>query len=349
MATSNFQLPLMSFYQAIPVWGGHQGHPPNLGWLFKANFSIEQDGSFFVDPSSCLQLGLSRLMGKSMLFWAEAFKLIESLGGGLYQTSDWAQQLFGADPHLESSSVLWLLHWKLCRPPCLAIAWEWFFSYYYQTGTFTEHQIHMELLDWLTHQRKKIPAGSTIGADLRLLLKMYAQGLPDSVESEFFNPMPQLGLICNLSTLDVVTVEPPRVSRPTRGKGKSEAAVSMAPRYRPTCRIKHPTYEVVVGNKPMLGWQVISFCMVDLLLDLSDEQIDWGRISLHDLLYSPHGVGIILKIKESQFHESLDILCKEHIGYLTIEWAERSHYLRFPERSVLKALRCALLERVLQR
>ena len=60
-----------------PQWGGHNGYPAKLMWLIRAMQRVKEDADCFTQPHYWLGLGMTQSMSESMLFWAEAFKLIE--------------------------------------------------------------------------------------------------------------------------------------------------------------------------------------------------------------------------------------------------------------------------------
>jgi len=67
---------------------------------------------------------------RSMVYWAEAFKIIECWDSSAkaYQVTEFGTALLdqetGADPYLESTQTLWILHWNLLKTPCLPKVWQ---------------------------------------------------------------------------------------------------------------------------------------------------------------------------------------------------------------------------------
>jgi hypothetical protein len=186
---------------ARPAFGRHETFHPRYGWLRKA-FSAALFGGAdaFTREDATVRLGVGKNMVHAIRYWGLAFKVIEEVHQpdrprlpGL-RPSAFGDVLLGDDgwdSYLEDPASLWLLHWKLLSPPCLAPVWWLAFNTLTATS-FTEGKllqfVQAQLAD-LT-QWPAVVEGS-VKKDVDCLIRMYAsrrtgrQTLDDVVDCPF--------------------------------------------------------------------------------------------------------------------------------------------------------------------
>ncbi|MCM1982006.1 DUF4007 family protein [Lyngbya confervoides] len=175
------------------VFARHETFHPRFGWLKKGFDRASKDPTIFLCKDAPVRLGVGKNMVRSIRYWCGAFKLLEN-----DQPTDFGQQLLGWDgwdPYLEDPASLWLLHWKLLEPACLATAWHFVFNYF-QQNEFTVEDLFYRLSEFLDQASIKI-ADSSLKKDINCLLRMYVtQDARSSVsEDSLDSPFVDLGLI----------------------------------------------------------------------------------------------------------------------------------------------------------
>lgn len=115
-----------------PSFARHETFHPRFGWLRKAYEGATVSADLFTQPDATVTLGVGKNMVNAIRYWGLAFKVLDRENNparprvpGVAPT-DLATTLFsddGWDPYLEEPASLWLLHWQLLRPPCIAPTW----------------------------------------------------------------------------------------------------------------------------------------------------------------------------------------------------------------------------------
>jgi len=117
----------------LKAFARHETFHPRYGWLKKGFDAVVQQPDVFTRPDATVTLGVGKNMVRAIRYWCRAFKLLEeyprSNTGRLLDArpASFGIKLMGADgwdPYLERAGSLWLLHWMLVRPPCLAPSWS---------------------------------------------------------------------------------------------------------------------------------------------------------------------------------------------------------------------------------
>ena len=101
----------------------------------------------FLQQDAPVRLGVGKNMVNAMRYWSYAFKLTdEHPRGGSSRAhrrpsptweARWLLDEDGADPYLEDTGSLWLLHWWLLSPPAFAPTW-WVAFNTMSSSRFTE-------------------------------------------------------------------------------------------------------------------------------------------------------------------------------------------------------------------
>ena len=168
-------------------FAAHETFAPRFGWLKKAYDATARDdeklSDAFLRPRATVELGVGKNMVHAIRYWAAAFKLTaearpnEKTRAYYARATKDARWLLdtasGADPWLESPGSLWLLHWWLLKPKCLAPTW-WVAFNLLPSARFRADDLvdlveqHVELANWPSVTR------SSIVKDVDCLTKMYA-------------------------------------------------------------------------------------------------------------------------------------------------------------------------------
>ncbi|MEU8342350.1 DUF4007 family protein [Spirillospora sp. NPDC048832] len=208
---------------AEPKFARHETFAPRFGWLHKAHSEIMKDGDsgsdLFHRDAAPVTLGVGKNMVHSIRFWTQAFKLTREhphpdpsnrahIASPTWR-AEWLLGERGADPYLEDSGSLWLLHWwLLSREPgpdgakCLVPSWYVMFH----LAPFSKVTA-AEMITLITrhvnesYPTASVPATESIKRDVDCLTKMYAMDLevhtnsPGSFEDQLMSPFRELGLL----------------------------------------------------------------------------------------------------------------------------------------------------------
>jgi hypothetical protein len=201
---------------AEPKFARHETFAPRFGWLHKAYMQVKQDSETFHGEDAPVTLGVGRNMVYAMRYWSQAFKLTqehphEDPTYRAYVASPtwrarWLLDEDGADPYLEDTGSLWLLHWWLLssepQAKCLAPSWYVMFHLAPFSRVTTAEMVNR--ITRHVHENfdeDRWPAPESISRDVDCLIKMYALDQefnplsPGSFEDLLACPFRELGLI----------------------------------------------------------------------------------------------------------------------------------------------------------
>lgn len=180
------------------VFARHETFHPRFGWLKKGFDRASTNPHLFLQEDAPLQLGVGKNMVKSIRYWCAAFKIlaedcpIPGLSADLLAADGW-------DPYLEDPASLWLLHWALLQPPCLASTWAFTFNQF-RAIDFSGDGLLQELQSYRDSIAPRI-ADSSLRKDIQCLLRMYVKQPTKSLgkgsvgEDSLDCPFADLGLI----------------------------------------------------------------------------------------------------------------------------------------------------------
>lgn len=197
-------------------FAAHETFAPRFGWLRKAYAAVETGGhgdatdfsDAFLVKSAPVDLGVGKNMVNAIRYWAQAFGITteERLPGpsrAMYARvtarGSWLFGPDGVDPWLEKPGSLWLLHWWLLRPECLAPTW--WVAFYRAPNRFHEDDLVRLVQTAIESTPGWEPVTrASIAKDVDCLTKMYAPrrstpGSPGSVEDLLDSPFRELGLL----------------------------------------------------------------------------------------------------------------------------------------------------------
>lgn len=262
----------------VGAFARHETFHPRYGWLRKAYEASRLGPDCFGRPDATVELGVGKNMVNAIRHWGIAFDLLDEVrlpGRGRVASlfpSALAETLFdesGWDPYLEDPSSLWLLHWRLLRPRCLAPVW-WLAFNAFEAAQFTEEQLlHAveELVDNTTEWTRIAPG--SIKKDVDCVLRMYAPARArgrDAFEDLLDCPFRELGLI-----------------EPVPGESRA--------------------FRWVYGPKPTLSPEIVAHAAVDF----ARREASGSFVSLTTLATAPGSPGRAFKLPEGALFEALSV------------------------------------------
>lgn len=254
----------------------HETFHPRYGWLRKAYEAAKLGPETFSRADATVELGVGKNMVNAIRYWGVAFDLLDEVrlpGRGRttsFVPSALAEALFdeaGWDPYLEDAASLWLLHWRLLRPRCVAPVW-WLAFHGFEPAQFTEEQ----LLHQVEEHVDSVPewgriAPRSVKKDMDCVLRMYAPARArgrDAFEDILDCPFRDLGLI-----------------EPVPAEARS--------------------YRWVFGPKPNLAPEIVAHAAVDF----ARSQAGGSTISLTSLATTVGGPGRSFKLPEGVLYQAL--------------------------------------------
>ncbi|XVQ11143.1 DUF4007 family protein [Spirillospora sp. CA-255316] len=285
-----------------PKFARHETFAPRFGWLHKAHTEIMKDGEggsdLFHRDDAPVVLGVGKNMVYSIRFWMQAFKLTREhphpdpayrayIASPTWR-AEWLLGEGGADPYLEDSGSLWLLHWWLLSSDpanggakCMVPSWYVMF-HLAPFSKVTAAEMNTVIIRQVNESYPKdvAPAAESIKRDVDCLIKMYAldleanAGSPGSFEDQLMSPFRELGLL--------------------EGQGKGKGRV-----WRFTNRPR--------GNLP-------AAVLVYACLDYASQFTGGGSISLARLANEPGAPGQAFRMREPELIKAIEVLVADYDG-----------------------------------
>lgn len=184
---------------AGPAFARHETFHPRFGWLRKAVSCSAANGAVFSDPEATVTLGVGKNMVNAIRYWGLAFKVLEQRTNperprqSLIVPSAFGLALLdddGLDPYLEDPASLWLLHWKLLTPPCVAPAW-WVAFNDFAPHQFSEAQLTAHIVQLAAAAGWPAVVDASVKKDVDCLIRTYTVrrqgrlGLDDVLDCPF--------------------------------------------------------------------------------------------------------------------------------------------------------------------
>jgi Protein of unknown function (DUF4007) len=279
---------------AEPKFARHETFAPRFGWLHKAYMQVKDNKEIFHREDAPVILGVGRNMVYAMRYWMQAFKLTQEHphDDPTYRAhvasptwrARWLLDEDGADPYLEDTGSLWLLHWWLLtsEPGAKCLAPSWYVMFHLApfsrvTSAEMTHVITRHVRESFPEDRW--PASESIGRDVDCLIKMYALDQefnplsPGSFEDLLACPFRELGLL--------------------EGHGKAKDRV---------WRFTH-------GPRFNLPAAVLAYACLDYASRFSSKA---GTISLARLANEPGGPGRAFRMREPDLAKALESVVDSH-------------------------------------
>jgi Protein of unknown function (DUF4007) len=215
-------------------------------------------------------------MVTAIRYWGLAFKVLEQQHDPanprrpLIRPSAFGQALLGDtgwDPYLEDAGSLWLLHWKLLRPSCLAPVW-WVAFNDFTVRQFTESQLTAHVLELAAAAGWPTVVEGSVKKDVDCLLRTYTvrrrgrQSLDDVLDC----PFRELGLI--------------EVAAGDEGRA----------------------WRFVVGEKPGLSDEIVTHAALDFAARSSEGA---RSISIARLAHDPGSPGAAFRLSETALSDAI--------------------------------------------
>lgn len=285
-----------------PKFNRHESFPPRFGWLHKAYLHVKKDKMLFHAPDALVRLGVGKNMVYSMRYWAQAFKLTHEYRSGEAQARSyaaaptwrarWLLDEDGADPYLEDTGSLWLLHWWLVSgdkdTPCLAPSW--YVMFHLAPLARVTHEEMTALITREVHssfEREHWPATESIARDVDCIIKMYA---PDSEANPLSPGSFEDSLLCPFKELGLLEYQ--------GGRGKER------------------TYRFTSGIRPSLPPRVLLYACLDYAAHFTRKP---DSISLARLASEPGGPGRAFRMREPELLRSIEAFVESHPKLKIIE------------------------------
>ncbi|WP_067469963.1 DUF4007 family protein [Actinomadura macra] len=280
---------------AEPKFGRHETFAPRFGWLHKAYMQVKEDGEIFHREDAPVLLGVGKNMVNAMRYWLQAFKLThehphEDPSYRAYVASPtwqarWLLDEEGADPYLEDTGSLWLLHWwLLSSEPVKCLAPSWYVMFHLAPFSKVTSAGMASVITRKVHENydeKAFPAPESINRDVDCLVKMYALDQeynplsPGSFEDLLMSPFRELGLL--------------------EGQGRG----------------KERTWRFTSGSRANLPAPVLVYACLDYASRSSGGA---GSLSLARLANEPGAPGGAFRMREPELTKAIEALVIDHPG-----------------------------------
>lgn len=198
---------------AHPRFARHETFAPRFGWLHKAYMQVKENPEAFLAEDAPVLLGVGKNMVYAMRYWSQAFKLTRevykdtsSRAKFSYPTWEarWLLDEDGADPYLEETGSLWLLHWWLLssRPDAMSWAPAWYVAFHLAPfQRFTAQDLTQLIVRHVNLSFNEGPVEASIAKDVTCITQMYGPAKrssgnsPGSFEDLLAGPFRELGLL----------------------------------------------------------------------------------------------------------------------------------------------------------
>lgn len=193
-----------------PVFGRHETFHPRWGWFSKAVFEARENPYVFQQSDAPLQLGVGKNMVRAIRFWGEASTLLKEVKPPKERLSAASPTRrgdalldpdLGADPYLELTGSLWLLHWWMLQPaPFSMVPLAWYAFNGFRPQEFNSSELEEAFFeecikgggDWK-------PTQNTLVRDSSCFLRTYVASSASQIDDSLDAPLRQLGLLSVVS------------------------------------------------------------------------------------------------------------------------------------------------------
>lgn len=277
----------------------HETFAPRFGWLHKAYMEVKDNPETFLADDAPVQLGVGKNMVYSMRYWSRAFKLTREHYGDDTNSramlsfptweARWLLDERGADPYLEETGSLWLLHWwLLCsRPGAKSWAPAWYVAFQIAPfSRFTAEDLTQLIVRHVNLSFPEGPVEASIAKDVDCITKMYAPaprgkiGAPGALEDLLACPFRELGLLEQVGQ-----------------RGKME-------------------WQFTTGVRTSLPARIVAYACLDYAARTTRGA---GSISLARLANEHGGPGRAFRIREPDIAAALEKVSGDHPGLQIVE------------------------------
>ena len=252
-----------------PVFGRHETFHPRWGWFSKAVFEGKANPYVFQQTDAPLLLGVGKNMVRAIRYWGEASTLLKEVkppkerlaaasptrrGDALLDPD------IGADPYLEITGSLWLLHWWLLQPaPHSMVPLAWYAFNLFRPQEFNVCDLEQAFFEeCIKGVGEWHPAQNTLARESSCFLRTYVATAASQIDDTLDAPLRQLGLLSSL------------------------------PGQKRRFRFQSPAW---------IDPEVVLYCCSDYLINI---QHTASTVTLTRLLQEVNSPGKVLKIREEQ-------------------------------------------------
>ena len=281
---------------AVSSFARHETFAPRFGWLHKAYSALRNPdigSEVFLQHDAPVRLGVGKNMVNAIRFWSYAFKItVEYPRGGASRAyaaaptweARWLLDEDGADPYLEDTGSLWLLHWWLLSAPSFVPTW-WVAFNAMSSSRFTEDTLTETVIRQVRASEWELPVRTSIAKDADCLTKMYARrktptGSPGSFEDLLDCPFRELGLLEFAGT---------------QRSGDRD----------------HRLWQFTSTARTSLPARVIAYACLDYA-DRHTALRQGGSIAMARLANEPGGPGRVLRLREPEIAGALEEVIPQH-------------------------------------
>ena len=192
-----------------PVFGRHETFHPRWGWFSKAVFEGKTNPYVFQQSDAPLLLGVGKNMVRAIRYWGEASTLLKEVkppkerltaasptrrGDALLDPEA------GADPYLELSGSLWLLHWWMLAPtPHSMVPLAWYAFNVFRPQEFNASDLEQSFFEeCLKGSGDWKPVQNTLVRDSSCFLRTYVATAASQIDDTLDAPLRQLGLLTSV-------------------------------------------------------------------------------------------------------------------------------------------------------
>ncbi|GAA4952534.1 DUF4007 family protein [Yinghuangia aomiensis] len=276
---------------ALFAFARHETFAPRFGWLHKAYMQVKHDQGAFLAADAPVRFGVGKNMVHSMRYWSRAFKLTrehtpEQRTQAKFSYPTWEARWLldedGADPYLEETGSLWLLHWWLVssRPGAKSHVPAWYAAFHLAPfSRFTVADMTQVVTRHVNFSYDKSPEEASIVKDVECLTKMYARSAPEKAGSP--GSYEDL-LACPFRDLDLLTFVG------TRGNAE---------------------WQFTTGHRTSLPAGVLAYACLDYAAKFSRQA---NSISVARLANEPGSPGRAFRVRENEIVMALQKVAADH-------------------------------------
>ena len=257
-----------------PVFGRHETFHPRWGWFSKAVFEGKANPYVYQQSDAPLILGVGKNMVRAIRYWGEASTLLKEVKPPKERLSAASPTRRGdallapeggADPYLELTGSLWLLHWWMLQPaPHSMVPLAWYAFNVFRPQEFNASDLEQSFFEeCLKGSGDWKPVQNTLVRDSSCFLRTYVATAASQIDDALDAPLRQLGLL------------------------------SAVPGQKRRFRFQSPAW---------ISPEVVLYCCADYLINI---QHSASTVTLARLLQEVNSPGRVLKLREEQLIRSL--------------------------------------------
>jgi hypothetical protein len=183
------------------VFSGHDSFNCRALWL-KKGYEFISKNKKFTSPDAVVDLGVGKNMVNATQFWMKSFGLLNS-EGSLSELADFIFKENGADPYLEDTASLWLLHYQLVTENLSSIYSLVFNEFRKKRVEFNKTQL-TQFIKRKCEENNAVFTEKTVQRDIAVFLRNYIRPARQSknIEDLYSGLFIDLDLITQLRKFD---------------------------------------------------------------------------------------------------------------------------------------------------